>query len=242
VLDATSVSYRAGNHAANRVKITRSGRVVTIDDAVAIKAGKGCKAVKGDRTKVRCTTAKKTSIIWVRLGDRNDTLINGTGIGVNVQGGSGNDTLIGGSGRDFLGGDNGKDLLFGRGGDDTLGGDSGDDELYGGVGNDVLYGANGNDELFGDNGDDRLYGDNGNDELHGDNGDDRVDGGAGDDQLFGEDGNDHVLGGAGNDRLYGGQAEEDMANWEFLDGGANRTKKGDFCAVGAHTVRKNCER
>jgi hypothetical protein len=38
------------------VVITRSGNTITIDDRVAISAGKGCKKVKGDKTKVICTT------------------------------------------------------------------------------------------------------------------------------------------------------------------------------------------
>ena len=58
VYNSTKVEYRAASGKANSVTVTRSGRVVTIDDKVAVKAGKGCKAVRGDKTKVRCTTSK----------------------------------------------------------------------------------------------------------------------------------------------------------------------------------------
>lgn len=44
------VQFAAAKAQSNSVTITRSGRVVTVGDKVAIKAGKGCKAVRGDRT------------------------------------------------------------------------------------------------------------------------------------------------------------------------------------------------
>jgi len=63
-------------------------------------------------------------------------LINGSGIGEELDGTSGNDTING------LGGN---DLLSGLGGDDVLNGNGGDDHLIGGLGNDTLNGGPGND-------------------------------------------------------------------------------------------------
>src|SRR5690242_17116101 len=54
VVKTTQIQYNASASKANSVVVTRSGRTVTIDDVVALKAGKGCKAVSGDKTKVRC--------------------------------------------------------------------------------------------------------------------------------------------------------------------------------------------
>src|SRR3954454_13789602 len=58
VVESTKVQYKAAKGKQNKVVITRSGRTITIDDKAAIKPGKGCKQVKGDKTKVRCTTGK----------------------------------------------------------------------------------------------------------------------------------------------------------------------------------------
>src|SRR5688572_3920261 len=64
----TTVQYKAAAGKANQVVVTRSGRTITIDDKVAVRAGKGCKAVKGDKTKVRCTTTKAPTRVRVYLG------------------------------------------------------------------------------------------------------------------------------------------------------------------------------
>lgn len=97
-------------------------------------------------------------------------------VGVSLNGGAGNDTLIGGSG---------------------------DDTIQGGVDNDSLTGGGGNDTITGNDGNDIVLGGEGADYLSGDNGNDRVDGGAGDeDTLSGGSGNDTMTGGAGvNDLL-----------------------------------------
>src|SRR6188508_2036217 len=58
VYATVKVQYKAAKGKQNKVVITRAGNTITIDDVVAVKAGKGCKKVKGDKTKVRCTTRK----------------------------------------------------------------------------------------------------------------------------------------------------------------------------------------
>lgn len=90
------------------------------------------------------------------------------GIGQDLLGGPGDDTLTGGSGADTIsgvGGDDllegllGNDLLYGGagldrleggGGDDTLRGEADDDTLIGGAGNDLIEGGDGNDVIYGD--------------------------------------------------------------------------------------------
>ncbi|MBB2943179.1 Ca2+-binding RTX toxin-like protein [Actinoplanes lutulentus] len=191
VSKTTQVKYTAGSGKANKVVITRSGRTVTIDDKVKIKAGKGCKTVKGDKTKVRCKLTKNPTRVHVQAGSKNDTVVNKTGIRVTLEGGSGNDILVGGSNLD---------RLFGG---------SGADKLYGGDNNDVLYGGTGNDKLYGqDGGGDYLYGDENDDALYGGEGDDKIFGGAGNDKLYGERHYDKLEGGAGNDYVNGGAGSD----------------------------------
>lgn len=211
-VDGGTVYFQAGAGKTNSLTITISGRTVTLDDKVTIKAGKGCKPVKGDSTKVRCTTPKKTTIVNANLGDKNDKVVNKTPVELMAFGGSGNDTLWGGSGRDVLSGESGVDYLYGQGGNDGLYGDAGNDWVFAGSGNDTLTGGTGddwlegeagNDKIWGEAGNDNLQGGTGNDTLHGDAGNDNVVGGAGNDRLYGEDGKDRLFGNNGNDYLSG---------------------------------------
>lgn len=227
----SAVTFRAADNARNKVVITRAGRTVTIDDRVAVTPGKGCKQVKGDKTKVRCRTAKTPTLIVVDLYDRDDSVVNNSDVTMNARGGRGNDTLVGGSRADILNGDKGceppgNDTIYGRDGNDRItpgdgtdyvnAGDGNDDvsgdgqcDKPGRWGNDVIHGGNGNDTLFGDNGNDRLYGGNGNDYLAGGYGADRIEGGAGNDELQGDVDSsrtaaDILLGGPGRDLVdYG---------------------------------------
>ncbi|GGN56752.1 hypothetical protein GCM10010112_08860 [Actinoplanes lobatus] len=193
---AQAVRYTAGSKATNRVTITYSGRTVTIDDRVRIKAGKGCKAVKGDATKVRCTFPTDYDAYYgtvhVYLGDRGDSLVNRSKVQTSVFGGSGNDALQGGSGTDTLRGESGKDRLWGNGGDDYLDGGSNTDALSGAAGNDRLAGGTGHDTLYGGDGEDGLHGGSGDDVLYAGPGYDGLNGGTGADYLSGGSGEDTV--------------------------------------------------
>ncbi|RZU52366.1 hemolysin type calcium-binding protein [Krasilnikovia cinnamomea] len=226
VVGSSTVQFNAQKGKANSLTITIKGRTVTLDDKVALKAGKGCKAVKGDKTKVKCTTSKKTKTLNVSLGDKNDTVTNKTGVYLLVNGGSGNDTLNGGSGKDELQGGSGNDKLIGNGGNDRLYGQSGADTAFGKSGNDLIAGGTGNDTLGGDTGNDEIVGESGNDSLYGSSGidtlvggtgadkisagdgDDIVDGEAGVDNISGGNGNDVILGGADNDRIDAGAGDD----------------------------------
>ncbi|MFI7546802.1 calcium-binding protein [Actinoplanes sp. NPDC049599] len=188
------VRFTAAAGKANTLVITISGRTVTLNDRVAIKAGKGCKAVKGDRTKVRCTTARTPTELSVTLGNKNDRVTNKTGVPMVAEGGSGNDTLTGGSNRNRLFGGSGNDKLTGGARTDAIDGGKGNDTIYGGKGDDWLQGGVGNDTIYGGKGDDWLQGGVGNDTIYGQ---------AGDDTLLGGPGKDKLSGGAGTDEITG---------------------------------------
>ncbi len=84
-------------------------------------------------------------------------------LGVDLNGGSGNNTLTGGAGDDHLFGGSGNDVLNGLAGDDRLDGGSGNDTLIGGAGNDAITGGSGNDVITGGAGNDVMTGGSGND-------------------------------------------------------------------------------
>ena len=226
VVGSSTVQFNALNGKSNALTITISGRTVTLNDKVAIKAGKGCKAVKGDKTKVKCTTAKKTTKFSVALGDKNDSVNNKTSVYMLADGGSGNDSLSGGTGKDQLQGGTGNDKLYGKGSADTLFGGSGNDYHTGGTNNDridagsgtdTVYGESGNDEVIGGTGKDKIVGGTGNDTLSGGTDVDSIYGESGIDLIFGDSGNDYlsagtgdddVVGGTGNDTVYGGTGSD----------------------------------
>src|SRR4051812_10869961 len=63
--NATIVQFTAGSGFKNSLVVTISGRTILLNDKVVIKAGKGCEAVEGDRTKVKCTTSAKPTELSV---------------------------------------------------------------------------------------------------------------------------------------------------------------------------------
>ncbi|GAA3947387.1 calcium-binding protein [Actinoplanes auranticolor] len=208
VVGSSTVQFNALLGKSNGLTITISGRTVTLNDKVAIKAGKGCKAVKGDKTKVKCKTKKKTSRLSVALGDKNDWVLNKTSVYMLADGGSGTDKLTGGSAADQLQGGTGNDKLYGRGGIDTLFGGSGNDHLAGGAGNDRIDAGPGTDKAYGEAGNDEILGGSGNDTLSGAAGIDGIEGGAGNDTITGAAGNDVLVGDAGNDRITGSTGDD----------------------------------
>ncbi|MFF0372941.1 calcium-binding protein [Actinoplanes missouriensis] len=201
VVESTVVRYKAAKGKQNAVVVTRSGRTITVDDRVAITAGKGCKKVKGDKTKVRCTTKKAPTRVRVYTYDRNDTIVNRTGLGSTLDGGTGNDKVTGGPRADILRGDRGADQLWGLGGNDRLEGGNDADKLYGGDGKDWIEDGYGNDLVRGGNGDDYVFSGSGNDRFHGDAGTDWF---ALNEPIKGSypTDNDYVSGGSGGDTVH----------------------------------------
>ncbi|MFB9332985.1 calcium-binding protein [Actinoplanes octamycinicus] len=223
--DPVNVVFKAGSGKRNAVVVTRSGRTVTIDDRVTVRAGKGCKPVKRDKTKVRCTVKAEIGSVNVSLGSGNDKVTNRSNLSLLATGGSGSDALIGGSGQDYLFGGTGADRLHGLAGNDYLYGETGADLLVGGTGNDNLTGGRGNDREYGEAGNDSHA--QGKEEAGADA--DLISGGAGTDQISyyartkpitadsdgvtGDDGRagegdtilsaETIIGGLGDDHLYG---------------------------------------
>ncbi|GGN34369.1 Ca2+-binding RTX toxin-like protein [Actinoplanes campanulatus] len=198
--------FQAGSGLANRVVVTGSSYRVTIDDKYKIKAGKGCKAVPGDKTKVTCTGAKYASI---RLGNKSDTLVNRTNqVVIYALGSSGNDRLDGGSYQDHL---------YGGSGNDTISGGGNDDRLFGESGNDVLIGTADDNWLMGGGGNDRIYGQGGDDVLQGDAGNDLLNGGAGNDRLRGDRGAGYSIGKPYSDVLIGGPGVDEADYYTYDD-------------------------
>ncbi|SNY04133.1 calcium-binding protein [Paractinoplanes atraurantiacus] len=219
VTSSTVIEYSAATGRANNVVLTRSGTTITVDDTTSVKAGSGCAAVAGDKTKVRCTPKNKKAptLVRVLLRDGNDSLINKSGLAMAVNGGSGNDRITGGPRADYIDGGLGADALWGVGGGDRLLGDSGNDALSGGDGNDTLSGGEQNDRLLGGNGMDRLSGDAGNDLENGGAGDDVFE------QIVEESPKvtdaDRFLGGAGRDEmLYIGRSRGIVADADGATG------------------------
>ncbi|SDB46048.1 calcium-binding protein [Bauldia litoralis] len=92
--------------------------------------------------------------------------------------------------------------LDGGTGKDTLIGSKGDDDLYGGKGNDSIDGGKGDDDIYGDDGKDTIDGGKGGDLIEGGAGDDRIDGNKGGDLISGGLGRDIMTGGKGADGFY----------------------------------------
>jgi Ca2+-binding RTX toxin-like protein len=231
VVGTNKVQFTAAKGKKNTVTITASGKTITVDDAVAVKAGSGCAAVSGDTTKVRCTTAETPKRITATLGNLADTLTNKTAIAATVAGNAGNDKLTGGSKADTLRGGAGNDTLTGGAGSDTLSGGKGNDTLSGSAGDaDVLDGGPGADKLAGGAGTDVAFygtrtaavtadldgaarddGERGEKDtiasdvegLVGGDGNDKLTGGTGENLIWGGSGDDVLRGGKGPDTMYG---------------------------------------
>src|SRR5688500_12036092 len=101
-ITANKVAFRAARGKVNKITGTGAGRVGTIDDVGAIRAGQGCRAVPGDATRVRCTTTNPTNSVRVCTGNRNDTITSGGVVGISGYAGPGNDVLRGGAEHDLL--------------------------------------------------------------------------------------------------------------------------------------------
>ncbi|MDP2711176.1 MAG: MopE-related protein [Solirubrobacteraceae bacterium] len=142
-----------------------------------------------------------------------------------VEGGSGDDTIIGDSGPNVLAGGAGDDTIDGRGGADELDGGPGSNtvsyahetapvvvNLVAGAGgpagavdtlrsfNGVITGS-GNDVVFGTDADERFWLGPGDDSVDAGGGNDYVDGGPGNDTLRGGRGSDVLIGGPGIDTV-----------------------------------------
>ena len=148
-------------------------------------------------------------------------------VGVTIDGGAGNDTIIGGNSnaaafiQDVIDQheEDGNaaaaeavrglfdldtidiDVLRGGDGDDTIIGLGGVNHMDGGAGDDTLLGGLGRDTIYGGEGNDEIIGKAGNDLVISGLGDDFIQGNRGDDTFHYIGGNDTFIGGMGNDTL-----------------------------------------
>ena len=157
-------SYIAAPGETNQVEVSLLAGTVTIrDTGASITAGDGCVSVNAHE--VTCALGIHDHL-GVTLNDLDDSLtLEGDGVGWDVRGGEGADTLVDScpTGCGFLFGGPGDDTLQGRGisggaGDDTLTGSPKRDSIGGGPGNDTLSGAGGYDTLLPAAGDDTVDG------------------------------------------------------------------------------------
>ncbi|WP_430781247.1 calcium-binding protein [Actinoplanes sp. G11-F43] len=216
VNDRGELVFTAGSGRANRVTLSGSGGTITVDDRVTVRAGAGCAAVTGDKTRVTCTGV--TYLRGIRLGDKNDVFVNRTSLTGNVYGDSGADTLTGGSGSETLYGGSGKDRINGGAGADTIHGGSGDDVIHGDSGNDFLHDGSGADRVYGDSGNDAFFD------------------GSGKDRFYGGTGNDSFNAGPSTaaDRYHGGSGTDTVSYYDRtagvtldVDGKADDGRKGE---------------
>jgi Ca2+-binding RTX toxin-like protein len=143
-------------------------------------------------------------------GGSGDDTITGSGLGNEIDGGDGDDTINGGGWPDDIKGGSGNDRIDGGFGDDIIDGGVGNDIIDGGGNDDFIYGGAGDDRVNGGDGCDIIKGEAGADNIHGGDGFDMIYGGEGTDTIFGEGGNDVISGGDGGDWIDGGAGEDDI--------------------------------
>jgi Ca2+-binding RTX toxin-like protein len=224
VNDLTSGGDKGESGGSNGRWMTRGGDQLLIGTGEAI--------TEGGRTVIN------TDIETITGGDEGERIDNSgfaddfgsTKIGVVVNAGGGNDTVVSSSRNDRLrGGDQDKeggDTLSYEGSksgvqvnlantNQAIGGGNaeGDDAAQfenatGSDHDDSLIGSSGANVLTGGDGDDELSGASGNDTLFGNEGEDEMEGGLGADVLDGGDDNDTMEGGIGNDTMTGGDGDD----------------------------------
>jgi Ca2+-binding RTX toxin-like protein len=145
---------------------------------------------------------ESNSARFVGSGGAGDDTLRGSGsILSELEGNTGNDTIIATNGPCHANGGAGRDFIQLT---------EADDRAWGGPGSDTILGMSGNDTLLGGRGDDLIDAGNGDDWIFGQQGDDTLVAGAGDDRLFGQDGSDSLDGGAGTDVLFTGAGNNDL--------------------------------
>jgi Ca2+-binding RTX toxin-like protein len=144
-----------GDAGADEVLITAG----TANDVMTVKQ-------QGDVTRFDRTNApfgidmKEDEKLSITSFSGNDTLTTEAGVTLpmNIDAGSGDDTISTGEGADLIAAGDGNDTLNGNGGGDRLVGDRGNDTMNGGIGDDTLVWNNGDgsDVMNGDAGTDRI--------------------------------------------------------------------------------------
>lgn len=147
----TSLVYKAASGEENLLQVRFFSGTVSISDRYDVAPGASCGTDPIDAT-TGCPTSGVTRLV-LRLGDLDDEIKSvgpalqidlPASVKLQVDGGSGKDSLIGTKRNDELSGGSGADKVYGSGGKDKLEGGSGNDRLTGfgtldgGTGNDFL--------------------------------------------------------------------------------------------------------
>ena len=220
------------------INISRSGGEI----AVSVDVGNDVPATGPTDAFISHYNVGDVQSITVNANDGGDsiTVEPGLGIGVTVNAGSGNDTIIGGDGPETLNGDSGNDQIFAGGGNNTVTDGTGNDlvDLTENSAPVTYTTGGGNDTVLGTPFDDTLTGSSGNDRLEGRGGNDTLDGNPGSDELLGQDGSDSIVwnNGDGSDTVEGGAGDSDLLT-------VNGSLSGDdFVAQAAPGSRVRFER
>ena len=251
IADYDGVVFKDKSGDANQVVVSRVGTKIRFKDAIPLEVGRGCKS-----RSPRVATCELHGRPWIDvmeldLGAGDDTAeYSRTGLGTSINGQRGDDELsvAGPEGVDLSGG-SGDDSLSGGGGDDVLDGFTGTDSLSGGRGFDVVTyfqdplsgkprpspvsitldglandGSPGENDLIADDvegagagafaqnvikGNARANSLGGGGDVFGYGGDDGLRGGSLDDHIYGGAGDDRIDDGPdGHDVLYGGPGND----------------------------------
>ena len=213
--------------------------IFTDEDGVTVLGPVAQDACTADADTVECDATGVNGIAAV-LGGGDDSLVAsfifGPSTELEVDGGSGIDTITGEQAADTIDGGTGDDIISGGGGANIIDGEAGEDTITGGTGADRVNGGTENDTLTGANGNDNLQGDDGNDVISG---------GEGVDTIGGDAGNDSVTAGPENDSIDGGAGTGDRIRYDEFnrsggvivtldddgtgsDGGAGETSESAF--------------
>lgn len=161
---------------------------------------------------IRYGSGGSGTTITVRSGADNDDIREysnsiGTGQRVEIDGGTGDDTIYGSRrGENVILGGDGNDNLYGNPSpSSTWNGYSATSDIQGGAGNDQIQGTRLNDTLSGGADNDTLSGYSGDDVINGDDGDDVINGGSGNDTI---DGGSETGTGQGDVAVYSGNRSD----------------------------------
>jgi hypothetical protein len=155
----------------------------------------------------------------INLGSGNDTInLSNLTKPTTIQGALGNDNITGGNGNDYINGGGDNDTINGSAGNDILDGGGNNDSILGGTGLDTAdystrtAAVTATIDGTGGNGqageNDTLGGDI--DSIFGGSGNDTLTGNANPNYLYGGLGNDSLIGGSGNDIICGGAGRDTM--------------------------------
>jgi hypothetical protein len=154
----------------------------------------------------------------ILTADQGDDDVTGTGLGDQVYGGSGNDTIRAVAGNNYIEGNDGDDYIIGGTGIDVLLGNAGNDYIEIITSGSIVYGGQGDDTIVARFSDNVILSNKGSDYIdltqtsdviaYAGQDNDIVFGGLGLNEIYANLGDDYVEAGAGTTVLHGGQGND----------------------------------